>query len=116
MVAPRSFTMAFRPSLVIAGLAIVGLCGTGMAGAQTAPATPAAPPSAARGPRTPPPPPKVVAGIPVNYDQAKVGAYTLPDPLRLPDGKRVTSAKTWYGVRRPQIVKLFEDDQYGRAP
>ncbi len=35
--------------------------------------------------QTPPPTPKaspdVVAGIPVNYDEAKVGTYSLPDPL-----------------------------------
>ena len=39
---------------------------------QTAPAQPA-PAQAA--------PPSVVAGIPVNYDESKVGTYTLPDPL-----------------------------------
>ena len=26
-------------------------------------------------------PPNAVAGIPVNYDEAKVGNYVLPDPL-----------------------------------
>ena len=61
-------------------------------------------------------PPSVVAGIPVNYDESKVGTYTLPDPLRLNDGKLVTSAKTWWTERRPQIVKLFETQQYGIAP
>ena len=60
-------------------------------------------------------PPKEVAGIPVNYDEAKVGTYTLPDPLRFPDGKPVRSVKDW-AKRRPQIVRLFEEDQYGRAP
>ena len=28
-------------------------------------------------------PPTNVAGIPVNYDEARVGTYTLPDPLVL---------------------------------
>jgi len=58
----------------------------------------------------------VVAGIPVNYDEARVGSYTLPDPLLLADGKPVHDAKSWYTKRRPQIVRLFEENQYGRAP
>ena len=41
------------------------------------------------------PPPKEVAGIPVNYDEAKVGTYVLPDPLVMADGKPVKDAKTW---------------------
>ena len=80
----------------------------GVADSQ-APAVPTAP-------AVPKPPPAVVAGIPVNYDQALVGTYTLPDPLVLSDGKPVRDAKTWYDKRRPEIVKLFEDNQYGRAP
>ncbi len=61
-------------------------------------------------------PPAVVAGIPVNYDEALTGSYTLPDPLTLSNGKPVRDAKTWYRARRPEIVKLFEENQYGRAP
>jgi len=61
-------------------------------------------------------PPKVVAGIPVNYDEALVGDYILPDPLVLANGKPVKDAKTWITKRRPEIVKLFEANQYGRAP
>src|SRR6202020_703666 len=57
-----------------------------------------------------------VAGIHVNYDEAKVGTYTLPDPLVLADGKPVRDAKTWTEKRRPEIVRLFEENQYGRAP
>lgn len=66
--------------------------------------------------RTPHPPPSVVAGISVNYDESKVGTYTLADPLRLNNGKPVLSAKTWWTKRRPQIVKVFETQQYGIAP
>ena len=62
------------------------------------------------------PPPKEVAGIPVNYDEAKVGTYTLPDPLRLANGKPVRDAKTWYTQRRPEILRLFEENQFGRSP
>src|SRR5438132_13757244 len=61
-------------------------------------------------------PPTVVAGIPVNYDEAHVGTYTLPDPLVLANGKPVRDAKTWTGTRRPEIVRLFEENEYGRAP
>lgn len=61
-------------------------------------------------------PPAVVAGIPVNYDESLTGNYTLPDPLVLADGKRVRDAKTWYEKRRPEIVRLFEEHQFGRSP
>ena len=57
-----------------------------------------------------------VAGIPVNYDEAKVGTYTLPDALVMNDGKPVKDAKTWFRKRRPEIVSLFETQQYGVAP
>ena len=67
-------------------------------------------------PPTPKPSPDVVAGIPVNYDEAKVGTYSLPDPLRLNNGKPVHDARTWYSKRRPEIVEMFETQQYGRAP
>jgi hypothetical protein len=57
-----------------------------------------------------------VAGIPVNYDEARVGSYKLPDPLTLGDGKPVRDAQTWYKKRRPEIVRLFEENQFGRSP
>lgn len=69
-------------------------------------------------PTAPPPPaaPDVVAGIAVNYDEAKVGAYTLPDALKLNNGKLVRDAKTWYAKRRPEIEQIFLAEQYGRDP
>ncbi|HKX31944.1 MAG TPA: acetylxylan esterase [Blastocatellia bacterium] len=57
-----------------------------------------------------------VAGIPVNYDEAKVGSYTLPDPLKLANGGPVRDARTWNEKRRPEIVRLFEENQFGRSP
>jgi hypothetical protein len=64
----------------------------------------------------PPAAPAPIAGIPVNYDEAKVGNYTLPDPLTLANGKPVRDAKTWNEKRRPEIVRLFEENEYGRSP
>jgi (4-O-methyl)-D-glucuronate---lignin esterase len=51
-----------------------------------------------------------------NYDEAKVGPYTLPDPLLLSDGRRVHDARTWRTVRRAEIVRLYETQIYGRVP
>lgn len=60
----------------------------------------------------------VVAGIPVNYDETKVGDYkkNLPDALTMLNGKKVTTAKQWYKKRRPEIVKLLEENEYGKWP
>ena len=88
------------------------------------PAAPPAPPAAQSptapptpiAPRTPQAPPSVVAGIPVNYDEAKVGVYTLVDPLVMSNGKPVKDAKTWFAKRRPEIEAIFETQQYGRDP
>ncbi len=51
-----------------------------------------------------------------NYDEAKVPQYTLPDPLITSHGERVTSAEMWNTTRRPEILKLFESQVYGRGP
>jgi len=51
-----------------------------------------------------------------NYDESKVGEYSLPDPLVTVDGQKVTSAKVWREKRRPEILRLFEENVYGRTP
>ena len=60
--------------------------------------------------------PEDVAGIPVNYDESKVPAYTLPDPLVLQSGERVKDAATWYNQRRKELIELFETEQFGKIP
>ncbi|MEO6723682.1 MAG: acetylxylan esterase [Blastocatellia bacterium] len=50
-----------------------------------------------------------------NYDEAKVGTYTLPDPLVMADGRRVSKARDW-AKRRQEILRLFETNEYGRTP
>jgi hypothetical protein len=101
--------MPFKNQLFVCLLAFSALAMQAQAPAipppPTAPATPAARPAS-----------NMIAGIPVNYDEAKVGTYTLPDPLKLNNGKPVKNAKTWREKRRPEIVKLFETQQYGIAP
>jgi hypothetical protein len=53
----------------------------------------------------------------VNYDESKANPYpTLPDPLTLKNGKKVTSVKMWWEERRPEIVEDFDRDVYGRMP
>jgi len=61
-------------------------------------------------------PADTVAGIPVNYTEALAGTYTLPDPLVLANGKPVRDIKTWNEKRRPEILRLFEENEYGRTP
>jgi len=56
------------------------------------------------------------AANPVNYDEAKVRAYTLPDPLRLASGTAVATPAMWWKQRRPELVRLFDREMYGRVP
>jgi len=51
-----------------------------------------------------------------NYDEARVGEYTLPDPLVLASGARVRDARTWQRTRRPEIIRLYESAIFGRVP
>lgn len=49
-----------------------------------------------------------------NYDESKVGSYTLPDPLTMQDGRPVKSAAMWTRERRPELLRLFEEQVFGR--
>ncbi len=51
-----------------------------------------------------------------NYDESRVPPYTLPDPLRLSDGRAVADAEAWRRLRRPEILELFRANVYGRTP
>jgi hypothetical protein len=50
----------------------------------------------------------------VNYDEARVPPYTLPDVLA-GRGGRVTASAQW-PARREEILELFRDTVYGRSP
>jgi lysophospholipase L1-like esterase len=52
-----------------------------------------------------------------NYDEALANPYPdWPDVLTTRDGVKVTTAETWWAVRRPEIVEGFEREVYGRVP
>jgi len=52
----------------------------------------------------------------VNYDESKVGTYSLPELLITQSGEKVSTVKQWEKVRRPEILKLFENNEYGKVP
>lgn len=52
---------------------------------------------------------------PPNYDEAKVPAYTLSDPLVFEDGTRVATPAEW-PRRRSEILRLLQDQMYGVMP
>ncbi len=51
-----------------------------------------------------------------NLDEAKVAAYTLPDPLMGENDKNITSAKEWTKTQRPGVLQLFKEHVYGKLP
>jgi len=52
----------------------------------------------------------------VNYEESKVPQYTLPDPLKMENGAIVKDAKMWMTKRRPELLKIFETEVYGKSP
>lgn len=57
----------------------------------------------------------VVSAQEANYDESKVPAYTLPDPLQFSNGGRVDKARLWK-QRREEILNLFREHVYGKSP
>lgn len=51
----------------------------------------------------------------VNYDESAIAPYTLEDPLRFADGRRVRSRNQW-PERRKEILELFQREMYGEMP
>lgn len=51
-----------------------------------------------------------------NYDEAKVPDYSLPDPLVMANGEKVTDAETWRTKRRGELLELFKEHVYGAMP
>lgn len=53
---------------------------------------------------------------PTHKDESKVPVYTVPDPLKFDDGTPVKTSKDWFERRRPEILKIFTEQMYGKAP
>lgn len=51
-----------------------------------------------------------------NYDESKVGDYTLPNSLICEDGTRVLKVSDWLTKRRPELLEKFANEVYGQAP
>lgn len=51
-----------------------------------------------------------------NYDENKIKPYKLPQILIDEKGNPVESSKQWQNHRRPELLKLFTEQVYGRAP
>jgi len=50
---------------------------------------------------------------PANYDEDKVPDFTLTDPLKTTDGRIVDTPEMWNNVRRPELLKLFDEQMFG---
>jgi len=102
---------------------VVMLAGAGLAGQAQQPPPPA-PPAPAPSTQTTSlgsdpngnPLRKAKTGHVSNYDEAKLPPYTLPDVLKMVDGTPVRDADAWRTKRRPEILKAYQTQIYGRLP
>lgn len=52
-----------------------------------------------------------------NYDESQANPFpNIPDPLKMNDGRKVTSPEMWWKERRPELVEMFSKYVYGRVP
>lgn len=51
-----------------------------------------------------------------NYDEAKVPRFTLPEVLTCQDGTMVTTRRQWEKKRRPEVLRLISEQEYGVTP
>ena len=58
----------------------------------------------------------VAQEILINYDETKIPAYELPDPLIFNNGKKVANADEWTEKRRAEILEIFAQEMYGHVP
>ncbi|NHF61419.1 alpha/beta hydrolase [Flavobacteriaceae bacterium TP-CH-4] len=51
-----------------------------------------------------------------NYDESKVPQFEVPDLLTTFNGEKITKAEQWEDKRRPELLRFFEEEVYGRVP
>ncbi len=51
-----------------------------------------------------------------NYDESKVPSFRLPPLLIDQNGNRIATADAWVHVRRPEILKMLQEQEYGKVP
>lgn len=51
-----------------------------------------------------------------NYDESKVPVFRVPDPLTSFDGESISTDELWIQKRRPELLKFFEEQVYGKIP
>lgn len=51
-----------------------------------------------------------------NFEERLVPEYELPSLLKCLDGKKIRRAEQWEKIRRPEILKLFTQEVYGKIP
>lgn len=49
-------------------------------------------------------------------EESQVPDYKLPDVLTRFNGRKVTTEKAWIKKRRPELLKTFTEDVYGKVP
>jgi hypothetical protein len=52
----------------------------------------------------------------LNYDETKIPPYQLPQLLLSDNGTRIQTTREWETLRRPEILKSFQQNVYGRVP
>jgi hypothetical protein len=56
-----------------------------------------------------------LATVAATTDETQVPPFTLPDPLVMADGPRITTAAQW-AKHRPDLLELMRREMYGQAP
>ncbi|MFZ4263099.1 acetylxylan esterase [Sphingobacterium sp. HJSM2_6] len=52
----------------------------------------------------------------INYDEALVPVYELPELLKSNNGTLIKTKKEWENIRKPELLEIFSSQMYGRTP